>query len=98
MVLRSLKASYSLSLNDQTCIQALIIILPTIPKRGKWLKWIPHITGLKLNVDGSAIDLNSAVGGCIRDSAGFIVLAFSCNFGQGNNMEAEAKALLQGFS
>lgn len=59
---------------------------------------IPHITGLKLNVDGSAIDLNSAVGGCIRESAGLIVLAFSCNFGQGNNMEAEAKALLQGFS
>lgn len=64
-----------------------------------WIKWQPPDTqGFKLNVDGSAIDLNSAVGGCIRDSAGGILLAFSCNFGQGNNMEAEAKALRKGFS
>lgn len=78
-LLRLASPSYSLSLHDlyPSCIQALNLhILPVIPKRGKWLK--PPISGLKLNVDGSAIDLNSAGGGCIRDSAGVIVLAFSC--------------------
>lgn len=55
--MQALDITYSLSFHEQTWIIALIIILPVIPKRGEWLKWIPHITGPKLNVDGSAIDL-----------------------------------------
>lgn len=67
-------------------------------KRGKWIKWHPPSTGLKLNTDGSSKHGIATGGGVIRGTDGQFTLAFCINFGTGTNMEAELKALLFGIN
>src|SRR4051812_10468874 len=62
--------------------------------------WIaPPIHWAKLNTDGTSKDNpgNSGVGGTLRDNNGDLILAFANYYGCLSSVEAESRALLDGF-
>lgn len=66
-------------------------------KRGGWHRWVPPATGeYKLNIDGSTRGNFMTGGGVIRDSCGGFIAGFSTAYGNGTNMIAEFRALLEG--
>lgn len=69
-----------------------------IAKPPKIIKWYCPNSGYALNVDGAAKGNpgHAGGGGCIRGSKGEVIFGFSYYYGVGTNMEAEARALLDG--
>ncbi|MQL89313.1 hypothetical protein Taro_021887 [Colocasia esculenta] len=67
-------------------------------KTFKLVRWIPPESGLVLNVDGASKGNpgHCGGGGCIRDSSGSLILAFSHYYGFGGSLVAEVRALCDG--
>ncbi|MQM12672.1 hypothetical protein Taro_045592 [Colocasia esculenta] len=67
-------------------------------KSFKLVRWIPPESGLVLNVDGASKGNpgHCGGGGCIRDSSGSLILAFSHYYGFGGSLVAEVRALCDG--
>ncbi|MQL77989.1 hypothetical protein Taro_010399 [Colocasia esculenta] len=67
-------------------------------RRFKLIRWIPPDSGLVLNVDGASKGNPGLCGGggCIRDSAGKMLLGFAHSYGSGGSFLAEARALCDG--
>ncbi|MQL87437.1 hypothetical protein Taro_019969 [Colocasia esculenta] len=67
-------------------------------KSFKLVRWIPPESGLVLNVDGASKGNpgHCGSGGCIRDSSGSLILAFSHYYGFGGSLVAEVRALCDG--
>lgn len=72
---------------------------PVVKKKAlKLVRWIPPLGGYCLNVDGASKG-NPGVcggGGCIRDAAGNLVIAFAHFYSMGNSLIAEVRALCDG--
>lgn len=68
------------------------------PRIVKLVRWIPPDQGLVLNVDGASKGNPGPCGGggCIRDSRGKLVLAFSFFYGVGSCLVAETWAMCDG--
>lgn len=66
-------------------------------KPGGWFRWdAPGAGTYKINIDRPVKDNVITCGGVIRDAAGYVVVGFSINYGQGTNNRAELLALRDG--
>ncbi|MQL97510.1 hypothetical protein Taro_030204 [Colocasia esculenta] len=74
----------------------LFVIAPL--KMSKFVRWIPPIYGLMLNVDGASKGNPEPCGGggIFRDSHGNVSLAFSHYYGVGSGIVAEVRAMHDG--
>ncbi|MQM03779.1 hypothetical protein Taro_036567 [Colocasia esculenta] len=67
-------------------------------KAPKIVRWIPPQHGVYLNVDGACKGNPGPCGGggCMRNSAGDILLGFAFYYGYGDSLLAEVRALFDG--
>ena len=64
-----------------------------LEKRYLLVRWVPPISELKANIDGSSNLSTTGGGGIVRDSQGKVIFAFSKYYGNITNNEAEMRAV-----
>ncbi|MQL84127.1 hypothetical protein Taro_016630 [Colocasia esculenta] len=79
-------------------IRHLGFLVNVSPKMTKFVRWIPPLHGLMLNVDGASKGNPGPCGGggIFRDPNGNVSMAFSHYYGAGSSISAEVRAMHDG--